>query len=211
MLAISKIIEQNWYQDRFGIFVVYGESGIGKSVYALKSLMELGLDWKQHVFFKPEEFLNAITKAAYEQRRIKVLVVDDAGLHLYAHNWMNPWVKSFVQFLNVARTVLANLILTTPNPNMLVRKITQLDSYYIKITKHYADNEYGQYKREAKGYKNVMLPSGARRVKLKFIDYFDVRLPDDLYQDYIQYRYGYTLEAVDRLKQTLPHIQSTPE
>ena len=60
MLVLSKLIEANHYRNQFGLFVVYGQQGIGKSVYTILALTELGLDWKTHLYFRPEEFLGRI-------------------------------------------------------------------------------------------------------------------------------------------------------
>jgi len=38
-----------------------------------------------------------------------------------------------VKFLNVARTVMSNIVLTAPNPSMLVKKITALDAIFIEV------------------------------------------------------------------------------
>jgi len=206
MLVLSKMIEANHYRNQFGLFVVYGQQGIGKSVYTILALKELGLDWKKHLYFRPEEFLGRIRQAYYRQKKLKVLAIDDAGFGLFAYNWNKPFVKAFVKFLNVARTVMSNIILTTPNPSMLVKKITALDAMFIKVMRDGSVKKDGIYRRLAKGYRNIMLPSGSRMVKLVFEDRFKCYLPDDEYQEYLDYRYGYVGDSVDELFRTLPSL-----
>lgn len=46
MLTLSRLIEANYYRNQFGLFIVYGQQGIGKSVYAILAMRELGIDWK---------------------------------------------------------------------------------------------------------------------------------------------------------------------
>ena len=38
-----------------------------------------------------------------------------------------------MKFLNIARTVMSNIILTTLNPSMPVKKITALDAIFIEV------------------------------------------------------------------------------
>ena len=206
MLVLSKMIEANHYRNQFGLFVVYGQQGIGKSIYTILALKELGLDWKKHLYFRPEEFLGRIRQAYYRQKKLKVLAIDDAGFGLFAYNWNKPFVKAFVKFLNVARTVMSTIILTTPNPSMLVKKITALDAMFIKVMRDGSVKKDGIYRRLAKGYRNIMLPSGSRMVKLVFEDRFKCYLPDDEYQEYLDYRYGYVGDSVDELFRTLPSL-----
>ena len=203
-LAIAEIMRANHYRDRFGFFIVYGESGIGKSVYAILALKELGLDWKKHLFYRPDEFLARVRSAYSRREKIKALVVDDAGLCLFAYNWNNRFVKAFVKFVNVARAVVSNIILTTPNPSMVVKKLLSLDAYYVKVMKN--GNAKEPYRRMAKGYKNIMLPSGSRMVKLVFEDDFQAYLPDDEYAEYLEYRYGYVGDAVDEMMRGLSEL-----
>jgi hypothetical protein len=202
MLAISKLLETHYYQDRFGMFIVYGESGIGKSVYVIKAFQEVGLDWKKHMFFRPEEFIQVVKDAYFKRKRIKALCVDDAGFGLFAWNWNKPFVRAFVQFINVARTVVANIILTTPNPCMVVKKLTTLDAYFVKVMRAKAPND-GAYARLAKGYKNIMMPSGMRRIRVLFEDYFNAWLPDDVYSEYYEYRYGYVYDTMSNMFNSL--------
>jgi len=203
-LAIAELMKANHYRDRFGFFIIYGESGVGKSVYSILALKELGLNWKRHLFFRPDEFL-ARVRSAYDRReKIKALVVDDAGLGLFAYNWNNKFVKAFVKFINVARTIVSNIILTTPNPSMVVKKLLTLDAYYVKVMKLGGSDE--PYRRLAKGYKNMMLPSGSRMVKLVFEDDFHAHLPDEEYYDYLEYRYGYAGDAISEMMRGLSEL-----
>ena len=64
--------------------------------------------------------------------------------------------------------------------------------------------ESSPYRRRAKGYRNIMLPSGCRRVKLIYEDVFKAWLPDDEYREYLEYRYGYVGDSIDELYKNLP-------
>ena len=205
MLVLSRMIQENHALDRFGLFIIYGKQRIGKSIYAILAMKEAGVDWRKHLFFRPEEFLAAVHSAYLGRRKLKVLCLDDAGFGLFAYNWHNPFVKAFCKFTNVAGTVVSNLILTTPNPAMLVKKITNMDAIFIKVMPDSSVRK-GAYWRLAKGYRNIMLPSGSKRVQLVFEDRFKCWLPDDEYQEYYEYRYTYVNDSVNELYETLPSL-----
>jgi len=70
---------------------------------------------------------------------------------LFAYDWNRPFVKAFVKFLNIARTVMSNIILTTLNPSMPVKKITALDAIFIEVMRGGSPSKDGIYRRLAKG------------------------------------------------------------
>ena len=41
-LAIAEIMRRRYYQNKLGVYIIYGEMGIGKSVYSILALKELG-------------------------------------------------------------------------------------------------------------------------------------------------------------------------
>lgn len=211
MLVLSKIIEQNYYRDQFKLVIIYGEQRIGKSIYAILAMKEVGVDWREALFFRPEEFLAKIKDAYYKRRRLKVLCIDDAGFGLFAYNWNKPFVKAFVKFINVAGSLMGTLILTTPNPQMLVRKLTALDAIFVKVMRDGTPGENSPFRRLAKGYRNIMLPSGQRMVKLIYEDRFKAYLPDEEFREYYEYRYGYMGDSMDELMQTLPSVYTNSQ
>jgi len=205
-LVISRLMEANHYRNQFGLFIIYGQQGIGKSVYAILALKELGLDWRDHMFFRPEEFLARVKQAYYRREKLKALVIDDAGVGLFAYNWNKPFVKAFIKFLNTGRTIVSNVLLTTPNPSMLVKKVTASDAYFVKVVKDGTPERNTPYLRLAKGYRNIMLPSGSRIVKLVFEDRFKAYLPDSEFEEYQEYRYGYVGDVMDEMMRSLPSL-----
>lgn len=211
MLAITRYMEANYYRDQFGLFIIYGQQGIGKSVYSIMAMQELGIDWKTHMFFRADEFLERVKKAYYNREKIKALCLDDAGVAVFAYNWHNRWVKAFVQFINIARPTVANIILTTPNPSMLVKKLTTLDCFYVKVVKDVSDTQHGQEWRVAKGYKNILLPSGRKLVKQVFEDKFKAKLPKEIFEDYTEYRYTYVYDVIQEMIEALPSLYTAQE
>jgi len=197
-LVISNLIESNYQNHKFGLFLVYGAMGVGKSTYCLLAIKELGLNWKEHVFFRPKEFLEKITEAYKKHERLKVLVLDDAGYHLSSYEWHDPFVKEFVKFISIPRPVIANIIITTPSPTLLVKKIRTMDSYVVKIISNSSKDH--PHRRMAKGYKNVLLPNGFRYTRLIFEDEFSLNALDETTRkEYDEYRYTYVGDALTRM------------
>jgi hypothetical protein len=204
MLVISRIMEQNYSSNKFGIFLVYGESGIGKSVYSILALREIGLNWKEHLFFRPNELLSKIDEIYSKHGRIKALVLDDASFSLSSYDWHDPFAKAFIKFISVARPVLANIILTTPSPKLLLKKLVSMDAWIIKIV--YDTDKEHKHRRIAKGYKNYLLPNGKRIIRLSFEDWFNINsLEREIFREYNEYRYSYVKDGLENLFIELKH------
>lgn len=193
---LTNLIEANYKNNKFGLFIIYGQQGIGKSSYCLLVLNELGLNWKEHLYFRPKEFLDRIADAYKNRERLKVLVLDDGGYNLSCYDWNNPFVRQFVKFITLPRHVVANVLITTPSPSMLVKKIRTLDSYFVKVVKD--SDKHHPLRRLAKGYKSNFLPSGYRYFRLVYEDTFSLNQLDlSIYKQYEEYRYSYIADAIE--------------
>jgi hypothetical protein len=125
--------------------------------------------------------------------RIPFLIWDDAGLWLFAMKWYDPFIVAFLQELNVIGTKVASLILTTPSPKFVLKKIREFpDSITVRIMHAtHAEESPDVWQRVAVGYKHRYLPSGTSRVRKLFIDQFSAKMPDDFYAWYKPVRDGY--------------------
>lgn len=209
-LVISNLVESNYRSHRFRLFIVYGEMGVGKSTYCLLALEELGLNWKDHVFFRPKEFLEKITESYEKRERLKVLVLDDAGYHLSSYEWHDPFVKEFIKFISIPRPIISNIIITTPSPTLLVRKIRSMDAYVVKVVSNSSKDH--PYRRLAKGYKNTVLPNGYRYYRLVFEDEFRLNaLDQNTRKEYEEYRYSYIGDALTRMALALRDKEEVTE
>ncbi|MGP3705238.1 MAG: hypothetical protein ACKD6O_08120 [Candidatus Bathyarchaeota archaeon] len=227
MLTITHIINRMYRNNEFKIFVVYGPYGYGKTSYSIKCLAEVYgeyndkgelvkpcYDWnilRSHFVMHPKDFVEHIFRLNRNGGREKCLVCDDAGLWLFALDWNKPFVKEVAKYLNVARSNLAGLILTTPHPSMILKKIRGLpDAISVKIMRYGDQNrECTLHRRLAVGYLWWSAPDGRRcGVKTIFQDVFDCMLPDDVYKGYIEMRKQYIDWAVLLMKKELELAES---
>ena len=120
---------------------------------------------------------------------------DDAGLWLYALDWNDARVKSVVKFLNVLRTVMGGLIMTTPAVDMIVSKIPHIEGMRIAKTTR-APGFKDRDMRILQAYRNTFMPWGKRYVKVDWQDPFNVMLSEEDYAWYSPIRSRYAKEAI---------------
>ena len=186
--------------------VVYGTQRLGKTTYALQVLYDMYHDWDKVLsltFFKLEELVSSLKKHIKQRERIDAIIWDDAGVYGSKYLFFsNKKLTEYLQKLfDVVGTAVKGIIITTPNPENLLKAIRGYEFYRVKIYKDgYMDEET---RRVARGYKNVLLPSGKHVVRTVFNDYYDVTIPDDVYKEYKQMREGYTDMALDELEEIL--------
>lgn len=184
--------------------VIYGGQQTGKSMYSLKILYAIYKDWDtvfDHLFFRLEDlitFLEGLIKKTSRKRELAV-VWDDAGVYgnklLYFRKGTGRLTAERIQNLfDVMGTAVKSIILTTPNPENLLRAIRGYEFYRIKITR---ENQFNR--RIATGYKSILLPSGTRRIRTVFKDHYDVKVDDEIYDRYYKIRETYFKEAVKNL------------
>lgn len=211
--ATAKFIEDNYYRDEFSPFIIYGGPlGIGKSAYALKVLYELYGSWekvKEYIVFKPEDFVDRCYEMMGRGKREKAIVWDDAGLHVSYLSYNDPFVQAVIEYLNVARTNWASIILTAPTPMMIVKKFRGFpDRYTCKIVKLGSDEKNPQKPRRARVYRNWTAPdlkhSGVHKC---WEDDYSALLPDEFYHDwYKPLRDSYAAVAINRMKARLQKV-----
>lgn len=200
MLALARLINQ-WYKDyQFRIIVVYGASGMGKSVYAWKILQEIypNQDVRKYLVFKPQEIINFIKNLYTKDIRIKSFLIDDAGVWLGADDYADPFVQAVTKQVQLLRTVCSSVILTTPSLKGLVKKLRTQDLFTVKITK----SQSGPY-REAVGYYTSYRADGKRWMVKRYIDPFKSHLDDKLYSWYDRVRKDYAREGIRLMEEGL--------
>jgi len=180
------------------------------SDFSILALQEVGLNWREHLFFRPNELLAKIDEIYSKHGRIKALVLDDASFSLSTYDWHDTFAKAFLKFISVARPVLANIILTTPSPKLLLKKLVSMDAWIIKIV--YDTDKEHKHRRTAKGYKNYLLPNGKRIIRLSFEDYFNINsLKEETFREYNEYRYSYVEDGLENLFIELKQKEKTME
>lgn len=203
MLALAKEIAEAYGKNQSRQIIIYGETGVGKSVYAIKILKQLYNDqkypeeWKSYIVFTPEQFITLVTKLLREGRRAKCIVWDDAGYWLFALDWNDPKVKAAMKMFQVSRTVTAAIIFTTPAVQMILKKIQSFEG--VRIGKVMKRTKGGNL-RLCKVYRNTIAAFGKRYVKQKYEDQFSVMLPDQDFHWYSPIREKYLEDAMALMK-----------
>jgi len=186
--------------------IIFGSQRTGKSTYGLQVLYDIYGDWNKvldHTFFKLEDVVGFLMRQIQAGKIIPAFMWDDAGVYggkqLY---FTKRRLAEYLQNLfDVIGTAVKGVIMTTPSPENLLKAVRSYEFYRVKIIKH---NQY--YRRIAQGYKNVLLPSGTRFIRKAYKDFFDVRLPQDFYDEYIEIRKSYLDTTLDSLSDYLKEM-----
>lgn len=203
---IKEVYKANECQN----FIVYGPTGVGKTSYALQTLMEVygTADpdiLKNYVFFNPLEFLKAM-KSFRGGKKVPAVSWDDAGVWLYYLDFHNPVVKSISKMFQLIRTRTSSVILTTPNPTLILGKIRNFpQTITIKVKKSWEQPRTLKDLRTATAYRSFMLPDLQKwRVQKVYEDDFGVYLPNDLYKWYVAEREGYVVQIEEEIEGNMP-------
>lgn len=193
-MYFEKLIKEAIEEMGFVGIIVYGRQGAGKSVYAIKLAYKILGDWDKAlnaVKFDAREILEFLS-----DKRKKILIWDDAGVFASKYLYFRDihYVDLISSLVDTIRPKLACLVLTTPSPSRLLRVFREIDFYYVKIVKH-----RGQY-RVAKIYGNYILPTGFRYTRLLAREIFNVLLPNDVYNKYLEKRQYYNEYVLAELK-----------
>lgn len=188
--------------------------GIGKSVYALRILIDVYKTWrwdvlKNYIVFMPQDFLRLLDRIIETGERLPLIVWDDAGFWLNKQRWMNKFVVAVRENLNVIRTAVTAIIFTAPTWNELARGIRDHIDILVLVTRNNNESSI------AKGYKVVQGVFEEYRRETIFTDYFHIMLPNEIYQPYDRMRRSYVRIGLERMKKNLSKIlqgdDSNPE
>lgn len=182
--------------------VTYGMQRIGKTMYGMQVMYDIYRDWDKVLnltFFKLEEMVSALRGQIKRDEKVDVIMWDDAGVFGSKYLFFsNKKLTEYLQNLfDVIGTAVKGIIITTPNPENLLKSIRGYEFYRVKIIKT------GQTSRVAKGYQTVMLPSGKKIIKRAFNDHYNVTIPNDIFERYNKIRKSYMNIALDNLDEIL--------
>jgi len=193
-------------------YTVYGMTRAGKSTYAIMSLATAArkvgekVDWgfiDKRVVFDVNEI-----QAYFEMARIKRrvlgagkdigVVFDDAGVHLHAYKAFHErrFVERISSLLQVAGVYTANIVITTPSPDFVLRLIRAMDDIkFILIARRSEDTAIATI------YRLRFYPPRRLMAKKMIREEFDLNMP---YIDrYMEKRMAYTDQQIEMLKRFL--------
>jgi len=193
---LGNIIFNAYYNYGFVSAFVYGSQGVGKTTYALKVMYNVYGDWDEvlgNTYFYVDDLIPRLHRCADEGKRIRCILLDDAGVWLIKYRWSERFSVWFCQLFNLIRTVCAGVIFTSVEVSDIVRFIRDKVIYRVSI--RVPENPRDELDREAIGYRVFVTPTLQHWVKKVFIDRFTLRLPDDVRERYNEMR----KEAIKRL------------
>jgi len=221
MLYLAELIKRAYRNNGVITAYVYGEFGFGKTSYALWTAYEVYGNWDEalkHLYFKPDEAIEALGEVIKSGKRVPLIIMDDAGLWLDRLTWYEESKIRFMELFNLIRSVAAGVIFTTPSEE-LPKQILNKAFYRIKIQLSSPDeDEYAAmaaelaksfglkpYVSKAVGYRLRTLPNFFKIVKKTYIDYYPTHYPIlDKYErkrrEALAYYYQKLREAVKTTK-----------
>lgn len=182
-------------------FIISGNRQMGKSMYMLQQLYFLNnRNWDKAfevIFFSMEQFTDYLKEVLDSEVRVPVVAVDDAGFHMGAqqYNIHRNQVAYISNLLDVIGIISKSILFTLPVKSNLIKTIRMSNFYDVEI--HLGRHKYD---RQAIGYLHPALPDGKQYTKKIFIDKFDVRVPDHIYQKYSALRKKYSVEALQDME-----------
>lgn len=214
-------INQAFYYDSFNSMVVEGLQRSGKTSYVVKSFANAFGEWEfkpyRHVVkpdfeevknwltFMPKEYLNVIMDL---KEKVRGIILDDAGLWLYALDWYDPFVKAVNKWLQVCGTRFGSVFLTTPDKSLISSKILDaLPQMKVCRIEKAGIDRLKHRPRLAKVYEKWNYPDGKKGgVKHLYSDRFNAILPDDFFNWYQPKREGYVELALQLLNSEIVKI-----
>lgn len=124
MLVMSRRILGAFRRGGYECLFVQGPQGIGKTTYAMLILYEIYRDWDlvlHYTVFDPRDVLGELEYCLARGKRIPAVLFDDAGIHLSKYLYsVDPELAATINALfNMARTVVAGVIMTSPDMDVL--------------------------------------------------------------------------------------------
>lgn len=221
MLTLASLIKTAYKNNGIITAYIYGEFGYGKTSYALWVAYDVYGDWSKalaNLHFSPRGLLSGIRSVISDNKRIPLIIMDDAGLWLDRLTWWEKDKVNFMKLFNLVRSITAGIIFTTPSEE-LPRQI--INKCFLRVWVSIASPEevplehlrgiralIGKYRlgnsiSVARGYSLKTLPSFFRFVKKQFIDYYPTHYP--VYKEYerkrreaIKHYYYKLLEVVEQ-------------
>jgi len=142
------------------------------------------------------------------EERIPLFCWDDAGYWLHSLNWTDPLLQAIQKYFNVIGTDMNNVILTTPSPDWILSKISQMPgTVRIKIVKRdggISDAPSKMYSRLGLAYRPWISPDRKTHgVNKIFKDNYNCLIPDEIYKEYYPIRKAYARLAKEAIRNAL--------
>ncbi|QGA87238.1 DnaA-like protein [Sulfolobus spindle-shaped virus] len=206
-LILAREIVSAYKNNGFTNILIFGKQGVGKTTYALRVAKEVVkmLDnditeeeaWSKalsYLVFTLEEAIQKM-KAVVElhkqgniNARLPLLILDDASIDLIKYKWYDETNQEFYKLNVLARTWVASLIYTTPMVSDIAKFLREKGWIVVKITKGGNKNTSLAYLYKRAFALNSTKTDFVGKYKVIAIDYFTRRMPNSIYNEYMQRR-----------------------
>ncbi len=209
--SLAQIICEN---HPYGIVdaLVFGQRGIGKSVYALKVAEQIfqyyGANeaeaWKlamRSLKFTIQDFIRLAKDMTERDWITPVVIIDDAGSGFGSKQFFQnrSRVNKLKSVLDTARTWSSAFIFTTPTGGSLLKDIRRSHDFEIKIVKEGGWERLAKGIKMSPGYGGITLHSKRRGC----LDKFSARLPNWKYNEYAKKRRRFAKIDIAQLDKSL--------
>ena len=183
--------------EGFESIMICGEMGRGKTSLALHLAYQVYQDWDlvlHYLHFSPISALKQLRYAISNDSRLKLIILDDAGLWLDALSWFTPEIRAFSKFYNIIREGAAAVIFTNVLPGDILKRVRKKVWYKVYVDYYDIENKksIGIVYREKY---DVGMDKFYRRKITQII--YPTFYPDEVYIKYKQMRKKAALEALD--------------
>jgi len=232
---ISEKILEWYYNDEFGIIIVHGQQGFGKSTYACISGAEVYghnrmkhefyYNWdavKKHIVWTPRDFIKLSKKRdqgkePYEHKE-PLVIWDDAGYWLNAMDFRDKLCITVSKYLEVARTRWAAIIFTVSDQRQILSKIRGIPhAWSIPIIKastpgvHNPNYKWVHDRRYAHLHKSWVSEDLKKSGKKgQEGDVFYARMPPKFYRWYKAFRDRFCMDAIEDVDKAEKESKLTP-
>lgn len=214
LVTAQKIVKE-FMDDGFQCFIIYGKQRLGKSGFAIKVADQV----LKHLFNKqltkenlhhymgwnPYEVIDEWTSVKKKQ---PFYIWDDAGYWLHNTDWADPFLVAISKYMNLVGTDYGTLILTTPDPQWILSKISNLESVKrIKIIKRSGgkgDSDTVKFSRRAVCYEPYRSPDLKKTgVNKRWEDDYNCKIRQDIYDYYKPLRESYNTLAKETIREEI--------
>jgi len=203
----NKIVTARKYNS-FISTLTKGRRSDGKSCYNIKGMANAhfihdGIPeddaWQQaidDIIFRPDDLTQRVRKNIKNDEISLCWCIDDAAVHFSSHLFfINIFQNALLNAtFDTIRTVVTALLVNCPSKKRLMKALREYDD--IEITLY---RQPHQYQRKAVAIQWFSLPSGDRKFRKIFEDYFSCYIPDWVYQKYMLKRKKYLETISDEL------------
>ncbi len=144
---LSRLIEEAHRSEGFVSAFVYGPQGVGKTSYCLHVAADVYGSWDlalKSLYFDPTNAIDAmlerieVLESGEADERIKVMIMDDAGVWLSKSSWWEESKQEFGELFDLIRSACSCIIFNSPGNNIIGRVSNEI-MYRVKIVKINAD------------------------------------------------------------------------